>query len=164
MGGVKIMKYYKDTNNDVYAYELDGSQDELIGDKVAMTADEVEAHINPPITLAQSQSTKLAEVTATYNTAISSLVGDTDKFELASWAKQEEEAKAYIASNIAITPLLSGMVASRGLGETVLDLAHKIIAKSDAYQVAYASILGTYQAKQKAINSATTVEEVKAIQ
>jgi hypothetical protein len=48
------MKYYKDTNSNVYAYELDGSQDELIGDKVAMTADDIEAHINPPITLAQS--------------------------------------------------------------------------------------------------------------
>jgi hypothetical protein len=55
MGGVKIMKYYKDINNNVYAYELDGSQDELIGDKVAMTADEIEEHINPPITLERAQ-------------------------------------------------------------------------------------------------------------
>ena len=44
------MKYYKQ-NNAVYAYELDGSQDDLIGDKVAMTAEEVEAHINPPKTM-----------------------------------------------------------------------------------------------------------------
>jgi hypothetical protein len=51
----------------------------------------------------------------------------------------------------------------RGLGETVLDLSNKIIAKADAYQVAYASILGTYQAKQKAINSAVTVAEAQAI-
>jgi hypothetical protein len=50
MGGVKIMKYYKQ-NNEVYAYELDGSQDQLIGDKVAMTAEEAEAHINPPKTM-----------------------------------------------------------------------------------------------------------------
>jgi hypothetical protein len=117
-----------------------------------------------PITLEQSKATKLAEVTATYNTAISSLVGITDQYELTSWAKQEEEARAYIESNTSLTPLLSGMVVSRGIGETVLDLAHKIIAKADAYQVAYASILGTYQAKQKAINSATTVAEVQAIQ
>jgi hypothetical protein len=53
MDGIKIMKYYKDTNNNVYAYELDGTQDELIGDKVAMTVDEIEAHINPPLTLSQ---------------------------------------------------------------------------------------------------------------
>ena len=43
------MKYYKQ-NNEVYAYEPDGSQDHLIGDKIAMTAKEVEAHINPPKT------------------------------------------------------------------------------------------------------------------
>lgn len=42
------MKYYKDNKNNIYAYESDGSQDELIGDKVAMTAAEVEAHLNPP--------------------------------------------------------------------------------------------------------------------
>jgi hypothetical protein len=47
------MKYYKDANNEVYAYELDGSQDDLIGDKVAMIADEIEAHLNPPITQQQ---------------------------------------------------------------------------------------------------------------
>lgn len=43
----EMMKYYKQ-NNEVYAYELDGSQDHLIGDKIAMTAEEVEVHINPP--------------------------------------------------------------------------------------------------------------------
>lgn len=46
------MKYYKH-NNEVFAYDLDGSQDHLIGDKVAMTASEVEAHINPQKTAEQ---------------------------------------------------------------------------------------------------------------
>jgi len=41
------MKYYKDDQNNVYAYELDGSQDDLIGDKVEMTIEEVDAHLNP---------------------------------------------------------------------------------------------------------------------
>ena len=35
------MKYYKDTDNNIYAYELDGSQDHLIGDKLAITEEEV---------------------------------------------------------------------------------------------------------------------------
>ena len=47
------MKYYKDTKNNVFAYEDDGSQDHLIGDKVLMTVDEVEAHTNPPKTAEQ---------------------------------------------------------------------------------------------------------------
>jgi hypothetical protein len=43
------MKHYKNENNEVYAFELDGSQDELIKpDMVEMTPEEVEAHKNPP--------------------------------------------------------------------------------------------------------------------
>lgn len=42
MDGVKInMKYYKDTDNNLYAYELDGSQDHLLGNKIAITKAEV---------------------------------------------------------------------------------------------------------------------------
>ena len=41
------MKYYK-TNNEVYAFESDGSQDHLITDAfIAMTQDEIDHHINP---------------------------------------------------------------------------------------------------------------------
>lgn len=58
------MKFYKDNQNNVYAYEDDGSQDHLIGDKVAMTADEVEAHLNPPKTPEQIQSEANAEARA----------------------------------------------------------------------------------------------------
>lgn len=38
------MKLYKNSNNEIFAYELDGSQDHLIGDKVPITkehADEI---------------------------------------------------------------------------------------------------------------------------
>ena len=34
------MKHYKDSNNVIYAYELDGSQDDLIGDKTPITNEE----------------------------------------------------------------------------------------------------------------------------
>jgi hypothetical protein len=37
------MKYYKDQQNNVFAYELDGSQDHLIGDKTAIEKSEVDA-------------------------------------------------------------------------------------------------------------------------
>jgi hypothetical protein len=113
--------------------------------------------------LANAKSAKLSEATAEYNASISALVGGADKFEIASWTKQEAEARAYIANNSVATPLLSGMVAARGLGETVEQFAKIVIAKADIYQTAYATILGAYQAKQKAIAAATTVEQVEAI-
>ena len=39
------MKLYKDNQNNIYAYELDGSQDHLIGDKTAITQEESNAII-----------------------------------------------------------------------------------------------------------------------
>ena len=36
------MKYYKDADNNVFAYEIDGSQDHLIGDKVGITPKEAQ--------------------------------------------------------------------------------------------------------------------------
>jgi len=58
------MKYYKDNTNNIHAYELDGSQDHLIGDKVAMTDEEVELHINPPKTAEQLAEEAKAEALA----------------------------------------------------------------------------------------------------
>ena len=54
------MKYYKE-NNEVFAYELDGSQDHLIGNKTPMTDEEVELHLNPIPTEAQIVAEKIAE-------------------------------------------------------------------------------------------------------
>lgn len=36
------MKLFKDSTNTIYAYELDGSQDHLIGDKTAITQEEAD--------------------------------------------------------------------------------------------------------------------------
>lgn len=54
------MKYYKNENGDVYAYESDGSQDAYITpNMVQMTAEEVEAHINPPKSAEQVKQEKI---------------------------------------------------------------------------------------------------------
>ena len=39
------MKYYKDSENKIWAYELDGSQDHLIGDKTPVTKTEADTII-----------------------------------------------------------------------------------------------------------------------
>lgn len=39
------MKLYKDLNNKIYAYEPDGSQDHLIGDKTPITQEQADAII-----------------------------------------------------------------------------------------------------------------------
>jgi len=51
------MKSYKNKNNEIYAFELDGSQDHLItADMVAITDEEVYAINNPPLTEEQKQN------------------------------------------------------------------------------------------------------------
>jgi len=49
------MKYFKDTNGEIFAYELDGSQDHLIGDKIAITEEEAKI-------LAAERHKKLADI------------------------------------------------------------------------------------------------------
>ena len=77
------MKFYKDINNEVFAYEEDGSQDHLIGDKILMTAEEVELHINPPKTEEQIIAEKIAEAKA--------YLAETDYKDLPRYKPKEGE-------------------------------------------------------------------------
>lgn len=56
------MTYYKDSQNNVYAY--DKSQIDLVVDKTPMTVEEVEAHINPVQTELELTAQKVQEVIA----------------------------------------------------------------------------------------------------
>lgn len=93
----------------------------------------------------QAKQQALAE----YNTAIEAMIGQVPHTELASWAKQETEARNLTG----MTPLIDGLIVSRGLGETKAELAAKIIANADAYAIGYAQVLGAYQAKLKDIEN-----------
>jgi len=50
------MNYFKTQNGDVYAYDAEQVAAGLAGDKTPMTAEEVEAHLNPPKTAEQVQA------------------------------------------------------------------------------------------------------------
>lgn len=59
------MKYYRDASGQIYAYEIDGSQDHLIGDKEPITEEDV--------TLATSAQLGVAEIVrGTRNSLLSS--------------------------------------------------------------------------------------------
>lgn len=65
------MKYFKDSNNQVYAYESDGSQDAFIKPGlIAITQAEADALRNPPPALADAKAAQIAILTAAYSTAI----------------------------------------------------------------------------------------------
>lgn len=95
------MKYYK-INNEVFAYELDGSQDHLIGDKVLMTAEEVEAHINPPKKEAQILAEKIAEAQKLLDSTQFKFGDDYDKKNTPEWLElkaKRQEAREFIRAN-----------------------------------------------------------------
>lgn len=54
------MKYFIDNENNIFAYEDDGSQDNLIGDKTEISEDEVNAILNPAPTQEQIIATNEA--------------------------------------------------------------------------------------------------------
>jgi predicted secreted protein len=60
MVGASLMKYFKDQNGSVWAFEADGSQDDLITeDFVTMTVDEIDRHINPQNYLSDEEKEQL---------------------------------------------------------------------------------------------------------
>ena len=72
--------------------------------------------------------------------------------EVASWRKQEEQARAWNADNAVSTPTIDALLEARSLGETKQELVDKIIANANAYEAVYAPLLGKYQSLEKQID------------
>lgn len=65
------MKYFKDSNNSIYAYAQDGSEDEFIKDAlVAITESEAMEIVNPQPTNSQLLSKELSELSIVYKNDI----------------------------------------------------------------------------------------------
>lgn len=96
---------------------------------------------------AQDKAKASQTALALLNETVSMITGNTPKVESDSWGKQENEARDLTKP----TPLIDGLIISRGLGETREELAAKIIANADAYAIYYAKALGEYQAAIKAL-------------
>lgn len=95
------MKYYKQ-NNEVFAYELDGSQDHLIGNKEPMIDEEVEAHIKPPKTDAQILAEKIAEARKLLDSTQFKFGDDYDQKDTPEWLAlkvKRQEAREFIRVN-----------------------------------------------------------------
>lgn len=92
------MKFYIDESGDIYAYESDGSQDELIGNKKEITEDEVNAILNPPpsqaelIELAESEKLQLRviaddEIAWRQDAVDAEIATEEEIISLAEWKK-----------------------------------------------------------------------------
>jgi len=82
---------------------------------------------------------------------VDALAGFCPKAEMDSWVKQEQEARAFVKSATAATPLLDALLVSRAMSETKAELANKIITAADAYALKVGEIVGKYQGLRKAV-------------
>ena len=105
---------------------------------------------------------KTMEITALYQQEVKALT-DAQAYELSSFTKQENEARAWLANNTVNTPFIDGLLVARDLGETKAELVDKIILNADAYATAYSQTLGKFQKISKKIAVATTKDELSML-
>ena len=122
---------------------------------------EEQAYVPPVPTLEEMKAAKLSEINAAADRAIATLTATYPDRELATFDKQESEARAYAADATASTPLLSALAQARGI--PLDELVRRVLAKADAFAVASGSIIGQRQALEDRLDVCTTVEEVQSI-
>lgn len=158
------MKYYKDPNNKIYAYEADGSQDDFITDDLMpITSEDTMRLLIPP--LADRIANTHARINAAYEIAVNSLTAGYPKTEIDSWAKQENEARAWLANNSTSTPWIDSASTARGLEKGIF--ISLVIANADALAPLHGALTGKRQSLRDAINAlgeTPTQEQLDAIQ
>ena len=115
----------------------------------------------PKQSVDEAKSEKLREINLGYDTATSALVATYPQTELLTFDKQEKEARSWGADNAVATPFLDGLALARGIDKA--ELVRRVIAKSDAFQTAVATLTGQRQRYEDLLGEAQTVEEVEAI-
>ena len=111
--------------------------------------------------LADAKSTKLSEINTVTDATIAVLTETYPDREIATFDKQESEARAYVADAMTSTPFLSALAQARGI--SLADLVGRVLAKANAFAVASGSIIGQRQALEDRLDACTTVEEVQGI-
>lgn len=118
--------------------------------------------VEPP--LAWHKAMKMSEIMAAYRDMVGDITGDVlDPYEMASWRKQEEQARAYLANSSAAVPMIDALRAGRAKGEDRATLAQKIVAAADAYEAVFSGVLGRKQGLIDVLAAAQTPAEVSAI-
>jgi len=78
-----------------------------------------------------------------YRTDMNLLTAGYNDLEQKTWQTQIEQAKLYVANNLAITPAFDALTIARGT--TKAALAPNIIAKASALELASLTLTGKYQ-------------------
>lgn len=107
--------------------------------------------------LATLAARKQGEIDAAYSGAMAALLAGYPEAEVATFSKQEGEARAYLANPAAVTPYLDAAATARG--DDKATLAGKIIAKAEALAGAVGAVTGKRQGRRDAIEGALALED-----
>lgn len=117
--------------------------------------------VKPAPTLADLKTAKKAEITANFEQTIQQITAGYPASEIASWSKQEQEARAFTAVPLSATPLIDALANTRGVPKVTL--AARIIAKADFFAGISGQLIGKRQGLEDSIDAATSKTALAAI-
>jgi len=133
-----------------------------IGSNVVTTEEEYREYMPNEITgsvLSFMKKIKKMDVERHYDKKFQLLTNKNFSGEKETWGQQYNEASVYTQNTASATPMLSLLAQKRGI--TVGTLAQNVILKRDVYVSASVDILGSQQVERDAIDSKTTIVQVR---
>ncbi|HEY5630493.1 MAG TPA: hypothetical protein VIR31_00055 [Nitrososphaeraceae archaeon] len=130
------MKYFKDNNGNVFAY--DESQMDLVGDKTPMSDEEVELHLNPPKTAQEILQEKWSVIENQWQ----QLTVTTTSGNKFSANKTAMEYIAFKANNMGDTAVILWVEEWGEFNTDIVELKEVLNLAADAHQTIVNSIFG----------------------
>lgn len=161
------MKHFQDENGQIFAFEVDGSQDHLITETMTeIVTDDITAYIRSRQPVNLLIKAKQSEINGQFIKSTRAIVGDYTDEDIVSWPTQEAEAKAWQTDSNTATPLLDAMLSTRP-GIDKATLASRILANAAAYKAATGAMIGKKQAFEDQLyaldENTATADDIDAI-
>lgn len=114
-----------------------------------------------PETLEAVRKEKLEEINAVCDAILADLNASYPNQEMATFYRQELEARDYLADPTRSTPLLSALAEARNM--EMEELVRKVMSKSDAFAAVSGNIIGQRQVLEAKLDSCTTIDQIRDI-
>lgn len=137
------MQYFKDDAGVVYAYEPGVTMDAMRQGLTAMTAAQVEAHLNPVKSLTELAKLAQSLVDSQYQTRMQAIADGYPAYERESWPVQLQEARDVQNNPDAPTPWLDVCARQRGMEKA--ELVARVLAKDAGYRQVSGFLTGVRQ-------------------
>lgn len=116
------------------------------------------------LSIAQLKAQQISLINSKFTESMTAITSGYPQNEMLSWTKQETEARAWVLSSTAITPLLDGLATARNIPKSAL--VSRVIAKADTFAGVSGQLIGKRQGLEDKINAlpdTTTADAIKAI-